>query len=46
MSSGPGCWSSRTCGQAGGPHGTATIRFRCIADECVRDEDGDFSPDP
>ncbi|MFF8629662.1 toprim domain-containing protein [Streptomyces werraensis] len=27
---------------AGGPHGTATIRFRCIADECVRDEDGEY----
>ncbi|MFJ8699441.1 toprim domain-containing protein [Streptomyces ardesiacus] len=27
---------------AGGPHGTATIRFRCIADECVRDEDGNY----
>lgn len=27
---------------AGGEHGVATIRFRCIADECVRDEDGEF----
>ncbi|NEB42524.1 topoisomerase [Streptomyces sp. SID14515] len=27
---------------AGGPHGVATIRFRCIADECVRDEAGNY----
>jgi DNA primase len=27
---------------ANGPHGTATIRFRCIADECVRDEHGNY----
>jgi hypothetical protein len=27
---------------AGGPHAVATIRFRCIADECVRDEAGDY----
>jgi hypothetical protein len=31
---------------AGGPHAVATIRFRCIADECVRDEAGDYlAPD-
>ncbi|MGW1231449.1 toprim domain-containing protein [Streptomyces californicus] len=31
---------------AGGPHGVATIRFRCIADECVRDEAGNYlAPD-
>ncbi|MEU6765884.1 toprim domain-containing protein [Streptomyces sp. NPDC046853] len=27
---------------AGGPHAVATIRFRCIADECVRDEGGEY----
>lgn len=27
---------------AKGPHGVATIRFRCIADECVRDENGNY----
>ncbi|MFF9653059.1 toprim domain-containing protein [Streptomyces sp. NPDC014622] len=27
---------------AGGPHGVATIRFRCIADECVRDDSGAY----
>jgi hypothetical protein len=27
---------------ANGPNGTATIRFRCIADECVRDEHGEY----
>ncbi|MFI0553400.1 toprim domain-containing protein [Streptomyces scabiei] len=27
---------------AKGTHGVATIRFRCIADECVRDENGDY----
>ena len=27
---------------AGGPHAVATIRFRCIADACVRDEDGNY----
>lgn len=27
---------------AGGAHGTATIRFRCIADQCVRDENGNY----
>ncbi|MFF4245245.1 toprim domain-containing protein [Streptomyces sp. NPDC001822] len=27
---------------AGGPHAVATIRFRCIADDCVRDEDGNY----
>ncbi|MER6102379.1 toprim domain-containing protein [Streptomyces sp. NPDC001832] len=27
---------------ANGPHGVATIRFRCIADECVRDEHGNY----
>jgi DNA primase len=27
---------------AGGPHAVATLRFRCIADKCVRDEAGNF----
>ncbi|MFJ8041189.1 toprim domain-containing protein [Kitasatospora sp. NPDC096147] len=27
---------------AGGEHGTATLRFRCIRDECVRDEQGEY----
>lgn len=27
---------------AGGPHAVATIRFRCIAPECVRDETGEY----
>ncbi|MFF3416842.1 toprim domain-containing protein [Streptomyces sp. NPDC002698] len=27
---------------AGGANGAATIRFRCIADECVKDENGNF----
>ncbi|MFG3582582.1 topoisomerase [Streptomyces sp. NPDC047990] len=27
---------------AGGENGVATIRFRCIADECVKDENGEF----
>ncbi|MET7984540.1 toprim domain-containing protein [Streptomyces sp. NPDC005281] len=27
---------------ANGPHGVATIRFRCIADRCVRDEEGNY----
>ncbi|MFE5542793.1 toprim domain-containing protein [Streptomyces sp. NPDC056534] len=27
---------------AGGPHGVATLRFRCIADQCVRDEAGAY----
>ncbi|WP_353962742.1 toprim domain-containing protein [Kitasatospora purpeofusca] len=27
---------------AGGDHGVATLRFRCIADECVRDENGEY----
>lgn len=27
---------------AGGPHAVATIRFRCVADECVRDEAGNY----
>jgi DNA primase len=27
---------------AGGLHGVATIRFRCIADECVKDENGEY----
>ncbi len=27
---------------AQGPDGVATIRFRCIADECVRDEEGNY----
>lgn len=31
---------------AGGSHAVATIRFRCIADECVRDEAGNYlAPD-
>ncbi|MBT2609868.1 topoisomerase [Streptomyces sp. ISL-87] len=27
---------------AGGEHGVATCRFRCIADRCVRDSDGSY----
>jgi DNA primase len=27
---------------AGGPHAVATLRFRCIADKCVRDEAGNY----
>lgn len=27
---------------AGGPHKVATIRFRCIRDECVKDSDGTY----
>jgi len=27
---------------AGGPHKVATVRFRCIRDECVRDSDGSY----
>ncbi len=27
---------------AGGPHGVATLRFRCIRDECVKDEAGNY----
>ncbi|MFG3176606.1 toprim domain-containing protein [[Kitasatospora] papulosa] len=27
---------------AGGPHAVATIRFRCIAEACVRDEAGEY----
>jgi DNA primase len=27
---------------AKGPHGVATLRFRCIADKCVRDEGGNY----
>ena len=27
---------------AGGPHKVATIRFRCIRDECVKDSDGAY----
>ncbi|MFJ9771800.1 topoisomerase [Kitasatospora sp. NPDC101157] len=27
---------------AGGEHGVATVRFRCIADECVKDEAGNY----
>ncbi|MFD8088952.1 topoisomerase [Streptomyces malaysiensis] len=27
---------------AGGEHAVATIRYRCIADECVKDEDGNY----
>lgn len=27
---------------AGGPHAVATIRFRCIADECVKDDAGHY----
>ncbi|WP_425505803.1 toprim domain-containing protein [Streptomyces typhae] len=27
---------------AGGPHAVATIRFRCIANECVKDEEGAY----
>lgn len=27
---------------AGGAHGVATVRFRCIADECVKDEAGNY----
>ncbi|MET8702714.1 toprim domain-containing protein [Kitasatospora sp. NPDC004723] len=31
---------------AGGEHGVATLRFRCIADECVKDEAGEYlAPD-
>ncbi|MGW2539336.1 toprim domain-containing protein [Kitasatospora sp. NPDC001574] len=31
---------------AGGDHGVATLRFRCIADECVKDEAGEYlAPD-
>lgn len=27
---------------AGGEHGVATIRFRCVDDHCVRDEEGNY----
>jgi DNA primase len=27
---------------AGGPHKVATVRFRCIRDECVKDSHGDY----
>ncbi|MFB7906434.1 toprim domain-containing protein [Kitasatospora sp. NPDC056076] len=27
---------------AGGEHGVATIRFRCIRDSCVKDENGEY----
>lgn len=27
---------------AGGPHMVATVRFRCIRDECVKDSDGQY----
>jgi DNA primase len=27
---------------AGGPHAVATVRYRCIADACVKDEHGSF----
>lgn len=27
---------------AGGPHKVATVRFRCIRDECVKDSDGTY----
>lgn len=27
---------------AGGPHKVATLRFRCIRDECVKDSDGQY----
>ncbi|MGV9693349.1 topoisomerase [Streptomyces sp. NPDC003444] len=27
---------------ARGPNGVATLRFRCIADRCVKDENGDY----
>ncbi|MFF1908641.1 toprim domain-containing protein [Kitasatospora sp. NPDC058218] len=27
---------------AGGEHGVATVRYRCIRDECVKDEQGEY----